>query len=311
MESISTVEGGMPNKIDGFYRSATGFNYTNLYLYEHYFFHHESVRRLMKTVEENRNFGLYLAVIYVVVIFSLKSWMKDREKMNLRWLLVAWNVLLAVFSIFASVRVLPETYYVFKTKGLEYSLCNREFIYGVGGLWSYLFAMSKIPELVDTLFVVLRKQPLIFLHWYHHASVMVYSYYWYADVPSTSRWFGPMNYFVHSLMYTYYALKAMRVQLPKKLSIMVTSLQLGQMIVGIGICLYVLYMKQFDTPARQCQTSWENLKHSFLMYFSYFLLFLNFFLRAYVFKKPSGVKHQHNASTTKTPVDHHRVRKDD
>lgn len=36
----------------------------------------------------------------------------------------------------------------------------------VCGFWTWLFVLSKLPELGDTIFIVLRKQPLIFLHWY-------------------------------------------------------------------------------------------------------------------------------------------------
>jgi len=37
---------------------------------------------------------------------------------------------------------------------------------GATGLWVQLFILSKIPELIDTFFIVQRKRPLIFLHWY-------------------------------------------------------------------------------------------------------------------------------------------------
>jgi hypothetical protein len=55
----------------------------------------------------------------------------------------------------------------------------REMIYSIfefiDRLW--LFIISKVPETIDTLFIVLRRQQLIFLHWFHHASVLVYCFY--------------------------------------------------------------------------------------------------------------------------------------
>ena len=80
----------------------------------------------------------------------------------------------------------------------------------VAGYWTFMFVMSKVPELGDTIFIVLRKQPLIFLHWYHHITVLLYSWYSYSEYTAAARWFVTMNYLVHSVMYTYYAFKAMR-----------------------------------------------------------------------------------------------------
>ena len=70
--------------------------------------------------------------------------------------------------------------------------------------------VHQLPELVDTVFIVLRKQKLIFLHWYHHVTVLWFSWYSYVGFTSTCRWFMVMNYCVHSIMYSYYALRAMR-----------------------------------------------------------------------------------------------------
>jgi elongation of very long chain fatty acids protein 6 len=38
---------------------------------------------------------------------------------------------------------------------------------------------------VDTLFIVLRKKPLIFLHWYHHITVLLFC--WHAFATQSSR----------------------------------------------------------------------------------------------------------------------------
>ena len=41
----------------------------------------------------------------------------------------------------------------------------------------FLFDLSKVFEFVDTIFIVLRKKPLIFLHYYHHVSTMLFCWY--------------------------------------------------------------------------------------------------------------------------------------
>ena len=98
-----------------------------------------------------------------------------------------------------------------------------------------------------------------------------------------------MNYFIHSLMYTYYAFRAMRIYVPKRVSVLITTLQIGQMIMGLVICFYILYQKQFDTETSSCATSHENIRYSLFMYFSYFILFFDFFLKAYASKSSKRI----------------------
>lgn len=94
-----------------------------------------------------------------------------------------------------------------------------------------------------------------------------------------------MNFSVHALMYSYYACRAMRFNIPKYVNIIITSLQLAQMIVGIFVNLTAYSRKN---RGLSCEVSYENIFWSFAMYFSYFLLFFNFFKNAYLNK--SSVK---------------------
>ena len=42
---------------------------------------------------------------------------------------------------------------------------------------------------------------------YHHVTVLLYTWYSYSEYIAPARWFVVMNYTIHSLMYTYYAVK--------------------------------------------------------------------------------------------------------
>ena len=96
----------------------------------------------------------------------------------------------------------------------------------VYGFWAFLFAWSKIAEFGDTFLIVLRKRPLTFLHVYHHCTVLFLCFYTGGDGAPTTRWFSTMNYFVHALMYTYYAIQILKlVRIPKALAMAITILQ--------------------------------------------------------------------------------------
>jgi len=146
-----------------------------------------------------------------------------------------------------------------------------------------MFVISKAYELGDTVFIVLRKQPLIFLHWYHHISVMVYVWYSYTDHTSPGRWFMVMNYTVHSFMYTYYAARAMRFHVARWINMLITSMQISQMVMGLVIIMSTYRVK--TQGGRYCQQSFENMKYCCIMYLSYFCLFAYFFYVTYLRKK--------------------------
>ena len=90
-----------------------------------------------------------------------------------------------------------------------------------------------------------------------------------------------MNFTVHSLMYSYYAFRALRYSIPKFVNIVITTLQLSQMFVGILVNFVAYFRKE---RGEACDVTYENIYWSFFMYFTYFLLFFNFFIHAYLKK---------------------------
>ncbi|VDK61102.1 unnamed protein product [Onchocerca ochengi] len=128
-------------------------------------------------------------------------------------------------------------------EGIYRSLCYSVNPTDVAAYWAYLFFWSKVVELGDTLFIILKKKPLIFLHYYHHASVLIYTAHSGAENTGSGRAFIIMNFLVHSAMYTYFAITSYGIRLPKTISMMLTTIQIAQMFAGIGILAYIYKIK--------------------------------------------------------------------
>ncbi|KAL4240941.1 hypothetical protein ACF0H5_001724 [Mactra antiquata] len=234
--------------------------------------------------------SIVYSAVYLIVVFGCQVYMNNRRRFELRPYLAFWSGLLAIFSIIGTIRTVPELIWSLNTHGFEYSCCNSSYM-GQGkvtSFWTYLFVLSKVLELGDTIFIVLRKQPLIFLHWYHHITVLMYVWYSYPERIASGRWFMVMNYTVHSLMYTYYALRAMKYQFPKWVNMFITSLQLMQMIGGIVVNVTAYYALR---DGRECQHSYKNIKYCLIMYFSYLVLFSHFFYTTYIVRRSAPVQH--------------------
>lgn len=102
------------------------------YLYEFRFekeFNYKNARHFM---EENLHLPFYLALIYLLLIFYGQIYMSSREKpFKLKLPLAIWNILLALFSIWGTLRVLTEMFHVLTNFGFHHSACSNTFIYKV------------------------------------------------------------------------------------------------------------------------------------------------------------------------------------
>ncbi|ODM97369.1 Elongation of very long chain fatty acids protein 6 [Orchesella cincta] len=237
---------------------------------------------------DNWIWSLYIGAVYVITIFSCQRFMKNREAFDLRTALALWNFGMAIFSIFAFSRVFPEIFYLLtKPNGLHAAACKIE-DHGMSmAFWALTYTLSKALQLGDTLFIVLRKKKLILLHWYHHASVMILSWYAYQTYIPLLRFVGTMNYFVHGFMYTYYGLRACEIKVPKRVSIFVTILELMQMIAGFSVTLFCLW--QYNYGDNGCLISARAITPSAAIYSTLFVLFAKHF-RSTAFKQRGKLK---------------------
>ena len=224
--------------------------------------------------------ALYLAFVYVA-----PKLMNNRKSFGWRKALAAWNLSLSLFSIIGFTRVFPQLLHNYATMSVQVNFCTDPTeTYGQGstGLWVCLFVLSKLPELIDTLFLVIHKKPVIFLHWYHHVTVLLYCWNSYSVKTSTGLIFCVMNYAVHGIMYFYYFLMAVK-RRPKWLNPMwITYAQIAQMFVGVSVTAMSIYFKSVDSVDGSCVgISQQNNLAALIMYGSYLFLFVQFFVRRY------------------------------
>ncbi|CAH1247220.1 ELOVL6 [Branchiostoma lanceolatum] len=124
--------------------------------------------------------------------------------------------------------------------------------------------------------------------WYHHITVLLYAWYSYKDTLAAGRWFYCMNFTVHALMYTYYAVRAAGYRVPRSYAMVITLAQTAQMFMGC-VVNYTSYAAL--TKGEACGSTYDNIVWSSVMYFSYFLLFAQFFYDAYM-RKPEKQQHE-------------------
>ena len=240
---------------------------------------------------------IYMLFCYYGQIVMACNCGKDFKKCNalghpfdLRITLGFWNLLLSAFSFMGAFRTVPHLLGIIMSKSYKDTMCDVAVdAYGHGpcGLWTALFILSKLPELIDTVFIVLRKRPLIFLHWYHHVTVLLFCWHAYATEAASGLYFIAMNYSVHAVMYAYYAAGAFDV-VPKGFpSWIITIGQISQMVVGTTVCVSTWY---YYSQGITCHNEYNNLVAGALMYGSYLYLFLEFAYNRFIKPKAKSPK---------------------
>lgn len=226
---------------------------------------------------------LGISFLYVLLAFTGLYLMKNREKFVLQGPLVAWNICLCLFSIICFRRIFSPVARDWQEGGFHRVVCTIDYVADESGLWTSLWALSKFFEYGDTAFVVLKKKPLIFLHWYHHVFTAFVTWFTVVYPLGVIRVCALINLFVHIIMYGYYAAMAGRwIRFPRWFNMSMTTMQLAQMLAALYINTYAYQQMKAGTGCATTDTHFVLLT---VLYGSFAILFGNFFYRTYLAKK--------------------------
>ncbi|KAG8935921.1 hypothetical protein FRC03_000605 [Tulasnella sp. 419] len=244
-------------------------------------------------------------VIYLSTIFGIREIMKDRQPLKLTFLFQLHNLFLTTGSGLLLYLMLEEILPIWYNHGIFYAICGYgawtprlEFYYIINYYFKYI-------ELIDTVFLALKKKPLAFLHVFHHSATALLCFTQLNGRTSVSWVVISLNLFVHVVMYYYYWATAggRRIWWKKYL----TSMQITQFIID----LFVVYFASYSYFASSYYTSLPVVGtcagepsaaiFGCSLLSSYLLLFIDFYLRTYkkgaAAKKANGV-----ANGTTTPI---------
>src|SRR3989338_5503027 len=190
----------------------------------------------VKFFEEWRWVFAICGLLYVPAVFGAVKFMQDKTAIDgpgIKKVLIGWNFLMAIFSGIGALLTIPSIlYFFYQRQANPVDLICGNWIYDqpLGVQYAvFAFLVSKVFEFIDTVFLVLRKRNVIFLHWYHH--VITFLFTWYSTLTTQHHntagyLFCSMNYTVHAFMYLYYALQA--AGRPPKWDLPITIMQLAQ-----------------------------------------------------------------------------------
>jgi len=243
-------------------------------------FDYEAARKWTVTMEP---FMVKLSIAYCITIFAIKWAMRNLKPFDLQLPLNIWNGILAVFSIIGFVAVTPAFLGDIWSKGISYTYTDigRSHTANSAGYWTFLWCVSKIPELLDTIFIVLRKRPLMFMHWYHHALTGYFAFVTYHEENAYLIWVVWLNYLVHSFMYSYYMLRSLRFRVPPQVARAITFGQIVQFLITHAVMAHLAFLC-FTQPQRQFAVTLKGFMVGAIMEVTYLVLWFRFFYISYI-----------------------------
>ncbi|ORZ03196.1 GNS1/SUR4 family-domain-containing protein [Syncephalastrum racemosum] len=224
-------------------------------------------------------------VTYFVVIFGGQYLMKNLPAQRFQALFQLHNLLLTLVSGALLVLMIEQLAPILYKHGLLYAVCAQDAWTQPLELLYYLNYLVKYWELFDTVFLVVKKKKLEFLHYYHHSLTMVLCFSQLGGKTSVSWVPITLNLTVHVLMYYYYFRTAAGAKIWWKRYL--TTMQITQFIIdlfAVYFCTYTYFAYTY-WPHLPNMGSCAGTETSALfgcgLLSSYLFLFINFYRMTY------------------------------
>ncbi|KAJ7080442.1 putative FEN1-fatty acid elongase [Mycena epipterygia] len=219
---------------------------------------------------------------YLLLIFSTQAIMKKRAPWHPRRLMQAYNITMSGVSLLLLVRMLEELRPLLRRVGIVDAICAEESWTEKLELYYRFNYTLKYVELLDTVFLVLSKKKLRFLHVYHHSSTIFLCYVQLRDRSAMSWVAITGNLFVHVILYYYYFITSNGYQPSWKKHL--TALQITQFLVVGSTVLSASTVSHFSATHKTCSITPFAASVGAFILSSYLLLFVEFYFTAYVKK---------------------------
>lgn len=214
-------------------------------------------------------FFLIPAILYIPTIFGLKYLVDNLNKdiklsinEKLKPYNIMWDLSLSVFSFFGAYYCIAHMY----INGYNCSFIENKF-------WIDMFCYSKVYELIDTVFIVLRGRKLVLLQWYHHLATLILCWAGMELYSKEAILGAAMNYSIHTVMYMYYVLYAIGLKSIRKYGVFITFFQTLQMLIIMYNLVFVSIIPCSDPNKDTSYLYW----YSMVIISSYVILFSKLF----------------------------------